>query len=95
MARFSFLRVMPFPGVMPFLRVMFTETINIFLSARIPSEISTFIVSGILVPLSKKGGGARPVVVGEGFRRLLSKLCVANVDNSALAYRQPLQLGVG
>ena len=52
-------------------------------------------VSGKLVPLLKKDGGIRPVVVGEVFRRLLSKLCVANVHLSSLQYLQPLQLGVG
>ena len=52
-------------------------------------------VSGKLVPLLKNDGGIRPVVVGEVFRRLLSKLCVANVHVSSLLYLQPLQLGVG
>ena len=76
----------------------FTDVINIFLAARVPSEISTIMVSGKLVPLLRNDGGIRPVVVGEVFRRLLSKLCVANVHVSSLQYLkylQPLQLGVG
>ena len=52
-------------------------------------------VWGKLLPLLKKDGCIRPVVVGEGFRRLLSKLCAANVNMFPLQCLQPLQLGVG
>jgi hypothetical protein len=48
-----------------------------------------------LVPLIKKDGGIRPIVVGEVIRRLISKLCVAAVFHDARDYLQPLQLGVG
>ena len=52
-------------------------------------------VSGTLVPIPKKDGGIRPVVVGEVFRRLVSKICVAFIRSDVLEYFQPLQLGVG
>jgi hypothetical protein len=53
------------------------------------------LVSGTLVPILKKDGGIRPIVVGEVFRRLISKLCVSAVSNVATEYLEPLQLGVG
>ena len=74
---------------------LFTDVINLFLSARVPLEINQLLVSGKLVPILKKDGGIRPVVVGEVFRRLLSKLCVAHIYYDSLEYLQPLQLGVG
>jgi len=73
----------------------FTYIINLFLADNAPRELAGIVVSGSLVPLLKKDGGVRPIVVGEVFRRLLSKLCVAHVREEALQYFQPLQLGVG
>jgi hypothetical protein len=73
----------------------FTKFINLFLSAQVPSEIASIMVSGTLVPVLKKDGGIRPIVVGEVIRRLISKLCVSAVYYKATEYLQPLQLGVG
>ena len=44
----------------------FTMFINMFLSNRTPPELSALMVSGTLVPILKKDGGIRPVVVGGG-----------------------------
>ena len=73
----------------------FTSFINLFLASRIPQELSPLVVSGTLVPILKKDGGIRPVVVGEVFRRLVSKICVTFIRSDVLEYFQPLQLGVG
>jgi hypothetical protein len=73
----------------------FTEFINRFLANKVPSELASILVSGTLVPILKKDGGIRPIVVGEVFRRLISKLCVSAVSNVATEYLEPLQLGVG
>jgi hypothetical protein len=73
----------------------FTKFINRFLSGKVPSGIATLLVSGTLVPIIKKDGGIRPIVVGEVIRRLISKLCVTAVFQDAREYLQPLQLGVG
>ena len=73
----------------------FTSFINMFLSNRTPVELSALVVSGSLVPILKKDGGIRPVVVGEVFRRLISKLCVYSIRPDIMQYLQPIQLGVG
>ena len=73
----------------------FTFFINMFLSSRIPQDLSALVVSGSLVPILKKDGGIRPVVVGEVIRRLISKLCVEYIRPDILQYFQPVQLGVG
>ena len=73
----------------------FTFFVNLFLADRIPRTLARIVVSGSLVPVLKKDGGIRPIVVGEVFRRLISKLCVAAVKGDTLNYFQPLQLGVG
>jgi hypothetical protein len=73
----------------------FTEFINRFLSNQVPSELASMLVSGTLVPVLKKDGGIRPIVVGEVFRRLISKLCVSAVSHAVTEYLEPLQLGVG
>jgi hypothetical protein len=72
-----------------------TNLINFFLTGNVPSEISSIMVSGTLVPVLKKDGGIRPIVVGEVIRRLVSKICVSEVSFDAMKYLQPLQLGVG
>jgi hypothetical protein len=73
----------------------FTEFINRFLSTQVPYELASILVSGTLVPILKKDGGIRPIVVGEVFRRLISKLCVSAVSHDVTEYLEPLQLGVG
>ena len=49
---------------------------------------------GRLIPLIKKDGGVRPLVVGEFLRALVSKCALAEVTPQ-LAQLQPHQIGVG
>ena len=48
-----------------------------------------------LYVLHKKGGGIRPIAVGNTFRRLFSKLSLHSVMNSLRENLLPCQLGVG
>jgi len=78
----------------------FTSVINLYLQGSVPHQLAPFIVSGNLIPLLKKKDGdlnnLRPIVVGEVFRRLLSKLCISSISTKTLQdLLQPLQLGVG
>ena len=50
--------------------------------------------SGRLVPVNKKDGGIRPIVVGEFLRGLVSKLALKHVDHQ-LQGLQPAQIAVG
>ena len=59
-----------------------------------PSELQPFLCGGRLIPLRKKDGGIRPLVVIELLRSLVSKLCLQEVSSS-LRTLQPLQIGVG
>jgi hypothetical protein len=55
-------------------------------------------ISGNLIPLLKKDGdptNLRPIVVGETFRRLISKICVSFIKDTARTFLQPYQYGVG
>eukprot|EP01037_Dinobryon_pediforme_P040851 gene40851-50245_t len=61
-------------GEYPISYSYFTFFVNLFLADRIPRTLARIVVSGSLVPVLKKDGGIRPIVVGEVFRRLISKL---------------------
>jgi hypothetical protein len=63
-----------------------------------PTVSAQLYVSGNLIPLLKKDADVRnirPIVVGEVFRRLVSKLCTKQVAKDASTFLQPLQFGVG
>eukprot|EP01036_Dinobryon_divergens_P033834 gene33833-43717_t len=75
----------------------FTSLVNLFLMGLCdPSVSAQLYVSGNLIPLLKKDADVRnirPIVVGEVFRRLVSKLCTKQVAKDASAFLQPLQFG--
>ena len=48
-----------------------------------------------MVALSKKGGGVRPIAVGNVWRRLASKCAISSVLDQIKPMLYPLQLGVG
>ena len=79
--------------------VAFTSLINTFLSGVCDPAISAQLyVQGNLIPLLKKDADVRnirPIVVGEVFRRLISKLCTKEIAKKASDFLQPFQLGVG
>ena len=48
-----------------------------------------------LIALGKRGGGVRPIAVGETLRRLAGKLLIARYQPEAASRLQPEQVGVG
>ncbi len=63
-----------------------------------PSEIAVWIAGAPIFPLKKKGGGVRPVAVGEVIRRLVAKILVNKEDVKKKAeelFKEIGQLGVG
>jgi len=73
----------------------FLPLVNSLLAGTVPPSIAHLLVSGNLVPLKKKDGNVRPIVVGEVLRRLVSKLCASKAYEVSAEYLQPLQVGVG
>ena len=73
---------------------IFRFSANCSTMMELPPELQEFIGSGRLIPLNKKDQGIRPVVVGEFFRSLVSKLALKEVEGQLLAL-QPAQIGVG
>ena len=61
----------------------------------IPDPVKPFFFGGRLVALNKKDGGIRPIVVGQTFRRLTSKLVNSYASLKLSSSLAPLQLGVG
>ena len=64
-------------------------------SIKIPDPIRHLFFGAHLYALQKKGGGIRPIAVGNTFRGLFSKLSLYSVMNSLRKYLLPFQLGVG
>ena len=71
-----------------------TKFVNISLGGYLPPELQAYLCGGRLIPLIKKDGGVRPLVVGETLRALVSKVALKFLGNSVDAL-QPLQVGVG
>lgn len=68
--------------------------VNLLAKGHAPAAVAEYFAGASLVALPKKGGGLRPVAVGETLRRLVGKcLCheIAGVARERLA---PLQVGV-
>ena len=61
-----------------------------------PTALAPYLSAARLIPLSKKGGGVRPIAVGEVFRRLVGKVLIRAAQQEVVdSYLFPLQLGVG
>ena len=71
-----------------------TRVVNCALAGDLAPELRPFLCGGRLVPLLKKDGGIRPLVVGECLRAVIAKVGV-RLALSAAATLQPLQVGVG
>ena len=69
-----------------------TDFVNYGLAGLFPSEIQGPLCAGLLVPLKKKDGGIRPVVVGDTLRNLVSRAGMHFADTSQLANLFPTQL---
>ena len=69
---------------------------NHLLSGKAPSCLSPWLCGALLTALLKKGGGVRPIAVGEVIRRLASRLCCLAVRPSLPSVFIPYgQVGVG
>ena len=58
-------------------------------------EVAPYLCGATLLAIQKKGGGLRPIAVGETLRRLTSKCLSWAVQKAAYRTLTPLQLGVG
>ena len=63
--------------------------------AGLPPKLPHTSVVPLYLPARKKGGGHRPIAVGEVLRRLTSKCLSRSVQKEALQTLTPLQVGVG
>jgi len=79
----------------PGFRKSLTAVVNWLAGGHADVDFAPLLSSAPLTPLAKKGGGIRPIAVGEIFRRLVSKCCMASVKVAASLMLSPLQLGVG
>ena len=72
-----------------------TAVVNLLCKGQVPPEVAPHLCGATLVAAYKKGGGLRPIAVGEVLRRLTSKCLSWAVRAAASSYLVPLQLGVG
>ena len=73
-----------------------TQIVNLLAAGRAPEEVAPWLGGAPLYPLKKKGGGVRPIAVGEVLRRLVSKCFCGSVQAKAQArFLEMGQVGVG
>ena len=70
------------------------DLLNLMLAGAFDQEISSIILGGRLIALSKKDGGVRPICVGYTLRRLAAKCATSHVISRSQVL-QPQQFGVG
>ena len=73
----------------------YTTFLNILAAGKAPISFSPYIAGGAGTALSKKGGGVRPIVAGEVFRRHVSKGCCLKLRKEIQNHFEPHQVGVG
>ena len=71
------------------------EVVRLLCAGRAPVEVVPHLCGATLLPCQKKGGGLRPIAVGEVLRRLTSKCLSHAVQSEAYSTLTPLQVGVG
>ena len=69
--------------------------VNLLCAGRAPPEVVPHLCGASLFACKKKGGGLRPIAVGEILRRLTSKCISRGVQAEAFCVLTPLQVGVG
>ena len=69
--------------------------VNLLCAGQAPPEVIPHLCGATLFACKKKGGGFRPIAVGEVLRRLTSKCISRSVRYDAFNILSPLQLGVG
>lgn len=68
---------------------------SLLCDGRAPPEVIPHLCGASLLASKKKGGGHRPIAVGEVLRRLTSKCLSRWVKAEAVKVLTPLQVGVG
>ncbi|CAI8046120.1 hypothetical protein GBAR_LOCUS25494, partial [Geodia barretti] len=72
-----------------------SRVVNLLCAGKLPHAVIPHLCGASLLPCLKKGGGLRPIAVGEVLRRLTSKCAARAVLPDALQILSPLQVGVG
>ncbi|XP_026384575.1 uncharacterized protein LOC113280132 [Papaver somniferum] len=70
-----------------------TDVVNLWLAGSCPSVLGDFVASAPITPLTKPGGGLRPIVVGTIWRRLVSKCAASLVGKEMRSYMGDFQFG--
>ena len=71
-----------------------TRLVNRCAAGKLPPHCMAMLVSAPVFALAKKGGGVRPIGVGETLRRTVSKCMCAALQTAASAKLSPTQVGV-
>ena len=66
-----------------------------FTWGRLSKPASEALASARLIPIGKKGGGVRPIAVGDTLRRLAGKLLLSRYQDEVIGKLAPEQMGVG
>ena len=69
--------------------------VNLLYAGNAPSVVVPHLCAASLLACKKKGGGLRPIAVGEVLRRLTSKCISTAVQAESFRVFTPLQVGVG
>ena len=77
-----------------FLKVL-TSVVKLLAAGVAPHEVSPHLCGASLLAVKKKGGGHRPIAVGEVLHWLTSKCLSTVVRTEAIRILTPLQVGVG
>ena len=64
---------------------------NLLASGLAPPEVQPFLAGAYLIGLSKKGGGIRPIAIGDIYRRLTGKCLSSLVKEEANCFFLPAQ----
>ncbi|CAI7862682.1 unnamed protein product [Closterium sp. NIES-53] len=68
--------------------------VNTLLAGNLPGPVADLLTASRLIALSKPGGGARPIAIGECLTHLAAKVALTVMGESARDHFLPLQYGV-
>ena len=69
--------------------------VNLVISGQVPDSVRPLLFGAALCALAKKGGGIRPIAVGNTLRRLTTKIVLKRATPEIRDQLEPTQLGVG
>ena len=72
-----------------------TKLVNLILGGEVCAEAIPVLFGASLCALEKKGGGIRPIAVGNTFRRISGKVLSNQINSEMGALLRPTQLGYG